>query len=63
MGKISRKRRSFEIKKRQKRRKKLKKLKDLYLKTQDKKERVKIIEKIIKLAPHNISLKQSGINE
>jgi uncharacterized protein (DUF1919 family) len=62
MGKISPKRRSFEIRKKQKRRKKIMKLKDLYFKAQDKKEKEKILEKIIKLAPH-ISLKQLEINE
>jgi len=52
MSKISRKRRQFEIKRRQKRRKKIKKLKEKYLLTKTREEKEKILEKIKKIAPH-----------
>ena len=49
MSKKTPKRRSFEIRKKQKRRKKLKKLKEKYFSAKTKKERQKIIEKILKI--------------
>ncbi len=52
MGKISRKRRSFEIKKKQKIKKKLKKLRRFYLLAKTKEEKEKNIERINKLIPH-----------
>lgn len=52
MGKISPKRREFEIKKKRKRRKKLKKLKEKYFKATSEEEKKRIIEKIQKIAPH-----------
>ncbi len=52
MGKISPKRRQFEIKKKRNRRKKIKKLKAKYLSATTKEEKEKIIEKILKIAPH-----------
>ncbi len=52
MSKITPKRRQFEIKKRQKRRKKIKKLKEKYLSAKTEEERKKILEKILKIAPH-----------
>ena len=52
MGKISPKRRQFEIKRKRKRRKKIKKLKEKYLKTKGKKEKEKIIEKMKRVSPH-----------
>jgi len=52
MSKISRKRRQFEIEKRQKRRKKLKKIKECYFLARTKEEKEKIIDKIRKIAPH-----------
>lgn len=52
MGKISQKRRQFEIKKKQKRKKKLKKLKEKYFQTKDQLEKANLIEKMKRLAPH-----------
>lgn len=52
MGKISPKRRKFEIRKRRKRRKKIKKLLEKYKKAKTKEEKEKIKEKIFRLAPH-----------
>jgi hypothetical protein len=45
-------RRKFLIRKKQKRRKKIKKLKGKYLKAKTKEEKEKIIEKILRIAPH-----------
>jgi len=45
-------RRKFQIRKKQKRRKKIKKLKEKYLKAKTKEEKEKIIEKILRIAPH-----------
>ncbi len=52
MGKESPKRRRFKIRQKQKRREKIKKLKEKLKKAQTKEEREKIIEKILKIAPH-----------
>lgn len=52
MGKISPKRRQFEIKRKRERRKKIKKLKAKYLAAKTKEEKEKILEKILKIAPH-----------
>jgi polyribonucleotide nucleotidyltransferase len=52
MGKVSPKRREFEIKRKRERRKKLKKLKEKYFKATSEEEKKKIIEKIQKIAPH-----------
>lgn len=52
MSKQSPKRRSFEIKKKQKRKAKLKALKEKYFLAKTEKEKEKIIEKILKIAPH-----------
>ncbi|MCD6528579.1 hypothetical protein J7K44_03015 [bacterium] len=52
MGKISQKRRKFEIKKKKKRREKIKKLKEKYFAANSKEEKEKIIEKIRRIAPH-----------
>lgn len=52
MGKESPKKRRFKIKQKQKRRKKIKKLKEKYLKAKTREEKEKIIEKILKIAPH-----------
>jgi len=52
MSKVLPKRRKFKIKKRQKRRKKLAKLRELYSKTKSKKEKQKILEKVVKIAPY-----------
>ncbi|HDM31818.1 MAG TPA: hypothetical protein ENG32_00395 [bacterium] len=46
------KRRRFKIKQKQKRRQKIKKLKAKYLKAKTKKEKERIIEKILRIAPH-----------
>ncbi len=46
------KRRRFQIRQKQKRRAKIKKLKEKYKKAKTKEEREKIIEKILKIAPH-----------
>lgn len=51
-AKESPKRRYFQIRQKQKRRKKIKKLKEKYLKAQTKEEKERIIEKILKIAPH-----------
>jgi hypothetical protein len=45
-------RRKFLIRKKQKRRKKIRKLKEKYLKAKTKEEKEKIIEKILRIAPH-----------
>jgi hypothetical protein len=45
-------RRKFLIRKKQKRREKIKKLKEKYLKAKTKEEKEKIIEKILRIAPH-----------
>ncbi len=52
MSKQSPKRRSFEIKKKQKKREKLKRLKEKYFGAKTQQEKEKIIEKILKIAPH-----------
>lgn len=52
MGKISEKRRRFEIRQRRKRKKKIKKLKEKYLAAKSKEEKEKILEKLRKIAPH-----------
>lgn len=52
MSKQSPKRRSFEIKKAQKKKEKLKKLKERYRAAKTDKDRSKIVEKILKIAPH-----------
>jgi hypothetical protein len=44
--------RKFSIRKKQKRRKKIKKLKEKYLKAKTKEEKERIIEKILRIAPH-----------
>jgi hypothetical protein len=44
--------RKFLIRKKQKRRKKIKKLKEKYLKAKTKEEKERIIEKILRIAPH-----------
>ncbi len=46
------KRRRFKIRQKQKRRQKIKKLKAKYLKAKTKKEKERIIEKILRIAPH-----------
>lgn len=51
MGKEDPKRRSMKIRQAQKRAKKLAKLRQLYIKTTDKKEKEKILEKVFKIAP------------
>jgi len=45
-------RRKFIIRKKQKRRNKIKKLKLLYIEAKTKEDKEKIIEKILKIAPH-----------
>jgi hypothetical protein len=45
-------RRKFLIRKKQKRRKKIKKLKEKYLKAKTREEKERIIEKILRIAPH-----------
>lgn len=52
MSKISKKRRRFEIRKKQKRRKKIKKLKERYLAAKSKEEKEKILEKLKRITPH-----------
>jgi 2-oxo-4-hydroxy-4-carboxy--5-ureidoimidazoline (OHCU) decarboxylase len=52
MAKISEKRRKFIIKLKQKRKKKIKKLKEKYLRAETREEKEKILEKILKIAPH-----------
>lgn len=52
MAKETPKRRYFLIRKRQKKREEIRKLKLKFLKAQRKKECQKIIEKILKIAPH-----------
>jgi len=52
MGKVSVKRRQFEIRAKRKRKQKIKKLKDRYLEAKSKSEKEKILEKIKKIAPH-----------
>lgn len=51
-AKESPKRRRFQIRQKQKRREKIKKLKAKYLKAETAQEKEKIIEKILKIAPH-----------
>ena len=51
MGKVSPKRRSFKIKKKQKRRKKIKKLKKMLMEAKTKEEREEILRKIERIAP------------
>jgi hypothetical protein len=52
MGKISPKRRKFEIRKKRKRREKIKKLKEKYFLAKDETEKKKIIEKLKRIVPH-----------
>jgi hypothetical protein len=52
MGKESPKRRRFKIRQKQKRREKIKKLKEKLKKAQTEEERQKIIDKILRIAPH-----------
>ena len=52
MGKISQKRRQFEIRRKRERRKKIKKLKERYLAAKSKEEKERIIKKIKRIAPH-----------
>lgn len=51
-AKESPKRRAFKIRQKQKRREKIKKLKQKYLVAKTKEEKEKIIQKILKIAPH-----------
>jgi len=52
MAKISRKKRQFTIKKNRKRREKIKKMKERYLMARNEKEKLQILEKIKRIAPH-----------
>lgn len=52
MGKVSQKRRQFEIRKRREKRKKINKLKKKYLVAKTKEEKERILEKILKIVPH-----------
>ncbi len=52
MSKETPKRSQIEIRKKRKRKEKIKKLKEKYLVAQTQEEKQKIIEKILKIAPH-----------
>jgi len=56
MGKESPTKRKFKVRQKQKRREKVKKLKEKLKKAQSEQERQRIIDKILKIAPHYYEL-------